>query len=755
MTTSSGSDAPSSTITNSTSATAAKQKETDAQIEHDERSGIQHAVHTSKEKKWWKFRMRTRDDDAEADWWFASTAIPLLAATLGPFANVLSIGALVTPWVMNLLDPVTGERVSELQGFVFADPGWVYWLNVASLIAGFVGNIFLLFNFTGRIRYIIALPASIVFWYIASGILIAITACREIYDPPIRPNQTYTQGFWYGVISAVLYLICSMILMVNMLGYFLGHYPQTFNLTDSQRTLILQTMLFFFWLAGGGAVFSVVQTRFGGPDDLDWSFVDALYFCDVTILTVGFGDLAPTNDIGRGLVFPYSVGGIIMLGLVISSIHNFATDIGASKVVQRHVEKTRLRTARRAVRTSVELRRQTEDILQQGGARVPNTNAPALMKRPSALVTAMGNTVPLMRCMSTFPRQRKPKLLLLREEKDRFEAMRAIQRSTARFKRWTALSLSLIAFFLLWCCGALVFWQCERDTLGMTYFQALYFCYVSLLTIGYGDLSPKSNAGRCFFVVWSLIAVPTMTLLISDMGDTVIGTFKHGTDRLAGFTVLPEQGIWHAWLRAWWQGKGRGERADKKTAQGVPQSGAADAETGAGGAEGETEAETTLKRSLAELAAEAEAPPSEAELARRLAAAIRRAAHDLKLHCEKPPKRYSYEEWVEFTKLIRFTTSEGDDEEDEMIEWDWIGEDSPMVAGVSEPEFVLERLCESMGRYIRKKERALMGGQGLGEGVESGEKSGREAGEKLDGERTDRKAGDGRLDGGGDGQGGW
>lgn len=74
----------------------------------------------------------------------------------------------------------------------------------------------------------------------------------------------------------MLYLICSMILMVNMLGYFLGHYPQTFNLTDSQRTLILQTMCFFIWLAGGGAVFSVVQTRFGGPDDLDWSFVDAV-----------------------------------------------------------------------------------------------------------------------------------------------------------------------------------------------------------------------------------------------------------------------------------------------------------------------------------------------------------------------------------------------------------------------------------------------------------------------------------------------
>ena len=38
-------------------------------------------------------------------WWFACTAIPILAATLGPLANVLSIGALVTSWRVDLIDP--------------------------------------------------------------------------------------------------------------------------------------------------------------------------------------------------------------------------------------------------------------------------------------------------------------------------------------------------------------------------------------------------------------------------------------------------------------------------------------------------------------------------------------------------------------------------------------------------------------------------------------------------------------------------
>lgn len=181
-----------------------------------------------------------------------------------------------------------------------------------------------------------------------------ITIAMQIHVGPIRPQQTYTQGFWHGVLAAILYLICAMLLMVNMLGYALGHYPQRFNLTDSQRTLILQTMLFFIWLAGGAAVFGNIETRYGAGL-FNWSFVNALYFCDVTILTVGFGDLYVTSDISRGLVFPFSVGGIIMLGLVIGSISNFAKELGSDKIIQKHVERSRARTFERSVASSIEL----------------------------------------------------------------------------------------------------------------------------------------------------------------------------------------------------------------------------------------------------------------------------------------------------------------------------------------------------------------------------------------------------------------
>ena len=531
-----------------------------------------------------------------------------------------------------------------------------------------------------------------------------------------------------------------MILMVNMLGYFLGHYPQHFYLTDEQRNLILQTIMFFVWLAGGAAVF----TRTNGM-----TYPDAVYFCDVTILTIGFGDFFPVNDVSRGLVFPYSVGGIIILGLMVSSIHKFAGEISQDNVIKKHLDRKRNTAYSRAVTTSVELeeRRGAEAKLdlstghrpqisspidarqmydQQGHRNNPVRIEPAQVPARSIAFNQNGNTVddaeaeprperflkheshrgpmyktirvmtapvrvPIQAMTMAIRRQpRKSKLILMKEEKDRFDAMRKIQHEANKFRKWFALTLSVTAFATLWCVGAVVFWQAEHATQQLSYFEALYFCYVSLLTIGYGDLAPRSNAGKPFFVVWSLIAVPTMTILISDMGDTVIDSFKQGTFRLADWTLLPKKGIYSAfmrknpWLWNWLQRISASRRVKK------------------GFKVGPEEDESRRIPTIEELAKVENC--SDAELTRRLAFAIRHTADDLKHHNSK---KYSYEQWVEFTRLIRFTTEgvanlEHDEEEHGVVEWDWIGEDSPMLSEQTETEWILDRLCESLLRLLER-----------------------------------------------------
>ncbi|KAF9693337.1 hypothetical protein EKO04_008648 [Ascochyta lentis] len=656
---------------------------------------------------------RKWDDGAETTWWFASTGIPLLAATLGPLANVSSIAALVTSWRQN--NYLDGQFVSDLFGVPYADPRWCYWLNVVSLICGFLGNVFLLFNFTQKVRYVVALPATIVFWYISSGLLTAITASMEVYAPPNRPYEIYTQGYWYAVAAAVFYFVCSMLLMVNMLGYYLGHYPDHFALSDSQRTLILQTMFFFIWIAGGAAMYSKIQTD-AGEDQ--WTFPNSLYFCYVTILTVGFGDLVATTDLGRGLLFPYSVGGIITLGLIVASLYRAARELGEDNIVQKDITRRREQALQLTVTNSYEYRHRERQLIRKGTfgrLKISSPSAPRPYRTPMRTNGQQNSSFPLAI-------DRRPRLLLLKEEKDRFDAMRKIQADSKRFKRWMALIWSVTTFLILWCVGAVVFWQTEQDLQGMTYFQALYFCYISLLTIGYGDLSPKSNPGRCFFVIWSLISVPTMTILVSDLSDTVVAKFKKWGNTVADFTVLPKRGIWQPFVdtNPWLQQRIEDRKARRRIREGFdtadPEAETADIDNDDDDEIETADTQQATAPTLPTLAAEAETDltqaPSQASLSRRIALSIKKVSFDLRL---ATPKRYTYEEWVEFTRLIRYTTPRrlnrvlgttvtNEIEDEGLVNWDWLGEHSPMVSGVSESEWLLERLVESLIRLQKRRE---------------------------------------------------
>jgi potassium channel subfamily K len=247
------------------------------------------------------------------------------------------------------------------------------------------------------------------------------------------------------------------------------------------------------------------------------------------------------------------------------------------------------------------------------------------------------------------------------------------------------------------------------------------FSYVSLLTIGYGDLSPRSNPGRCFFVIWSLISVPTMTILVSDLGDTVVAKFKTWSNVVADFTVLPKRGIWQPFVdrNPWLQQRIQDHRSKRRVRGGFSTTNPDDGDEIDNDDDIEVTADTTqaTNPNITSLAEEAEADlaraPTQTSLSRRIALSIKKVSFDLRLD---EPKRYSYEEWVEFTRLIRYTTprrlnqvlgtthTNETENEEGLVNWDWLGEHSPMVAGVSESEWLLERLVESLIRLQKRRE---------------------------------------------------
>ena len=147
---------------------------------------------------------------------------------------------------------------------------------------------------------------------------------------------------------------------------------------------------------------------------------------------------------------------------MVSSIRGFAQELGSTHVVKSHVEKQRSYTLQRTATTDFEY----EELKAQAFAKLHYKNpapifepldltkrtvdfdvekaiapAPYKFRRKGSKVGPVTASLRVLKRVGS----RQPKILLMRQEKDRFDAMREIQYNTHKFKRYSALTMSLIA----------------------------------------------------------------------------------------------------------------------------------------------------------------------------------------------------------------------------------------------------------------------------------------------------------------------
>ena len=564
-------------------------------------------------------------------------------------------------------------------------------INAVSFVFAIIANLGLLFNMANRLSFSIAQPITIVGWYLSSFILIGLVSAAS-YHLPLSPGEdrALTQAFYYAIMAAVLYFIISTLMIFTVYGAYRGHYDKAFKLTTSQRTLMLQTISFLVYLLGGAAVYHRIES---------WKFLDALYWADFTLFTIGIGaDYAPKTHLGRGLLFPFAIGGILILGLVVGSIRSLVLERGKKKLGARMVEKKR------------------QSVLKHMDTKTGRARLHPISKEHS--LSSEGKS-----------------------ERDRrqaeFDLMRKIQDHAAQKRRWTSLCISAGAWLILWTIGAVVFWKAERNQ-EWSYFQSLYFSYTSLLTIGYGDFQPISNSGKAFFVFWSLLAVPTLTILISNMGDTVIKGIHDVTLYLGEFTVLPVEG----------NAKQRFQRAAAKLTKGKEIGGEnvmeeppgflshkADGDSekqidGGGGGAGDHLAEEYGNIELNEAKAARDRGDKLGEdIHLHQYLLVQELRNVMKHNKETPSRKYTYDEWAWFLKLIgedeakshlhrppSITTGKPSDTDDsrsdsqktekgdgQVRQWSWLGSRSPLMGELDEAEWVLERLSLQLEKMLKQQ----------------------------------------------------
>ncbi|KAF3182676.1 Potassium channel [Orbilia oligospora] len=415
-----------------------------------------------------------------------------------------------------------------------------------------------------------------------------------------------------------------------------------------------------------------------------WAYLDGIYFCDTTFLVIGLGDYTLTTKAGRALLFPYATIGIVTVGLIVSSIRGLVLERGKRKVRRRLLEKQR-------------------EVIVDGGEHGAVDRAES--------------------------------------QKERFELMRKVQDRADRKRKWMSLCTSVTFFLVFWLGGAFVFMKAEKDQ-KWTYFQSLYFCYTTILTIGYGDFTPTSNSAKPFFVIWTLLAVPMMTILVSNLGDTIIVIIKNVTLWLGEWTILPEEKLPDLGGRNRWL-KTETQRRRQRRIQGSEKFQQAQREREEQRRQelrDDDEEDIEEKRALERIGTglinregmdrdTGSGEERNKRLFHDLAFSIQKLMPDL---ASKSPKQYGYEEWSSYLKLINMqdprskiqpAPKAGEAGVERHPKDDWLGENSPLMSRQSETEWLLTRLCSRLEECLREerdKEKKRRKGKARSEGLDIG-----------------------------------
>jgi len=181
------------------------------------------------------------------------------------------------------------------------------------------------------------------------------------------------------------------------------------------------------------------------------------YYCSSRVV--------PTTNLGRAIVMPYAIIGIISLGLVVTSIRTVLVE-------RAHVRK---RSMNRSLRKQQKRVQFLKERLQEYSVRSLRTH-----RRQQALedgVTIRISAVELSALERILAREKVRKSHL-----KRVAIVREISALGLAFLAFSVYRLhSTLTAKVYWVAGAAIFSTIE----GWTYFDGLYFCMIFFLTIGY------------------------------------------------------------------------------------------------------------------------------------------------------------------------------------------------------------------------------------------------------------------------------
>ncbi|ERE80961.1 potassium channel subfamily K member 18 [Cricetulus griseus] len=271
----------------------------------------------------------------------------------------------------------------------------------------------------------------------------------------------------------------------------------------------------------------------------DWSFLSALYFCCTVFSTVGYGHLYPVTRLGKFLCMLYALFGIPLMFLVLTDIGDTLATI-LSRAYNRFQALLCLPRAPSEWCSSLLCRRQPDSrpvdeaipqIVISAGADADELLEPQPYREPA----------PPSCGVELFER------LVAREKQDKLQPpMRPIEKSSScpelELGRLSCSILSnldevgqqverldiplpviaLVIFAYISCAAAILpFWETE-----LGFEDAFYFCFVTLTTIGFGDIKLNRPHFFLFFSIYIIVGMEIVFIAFKLMQNRLLRAYK-------------------------------------------------------------------------------------------------------------------------------------------------------------------------------------------------------------------------------------
>ncbi|GAA6059810.1 hypothetical protein JCM10212_003705 [Sporobolomyces blumeae] len=461
--------------------------------------------------------------------WRKHRTFSLLAQLLSPLAPLFSLPALTEHWYVQ--HDATGAIVQTKD-----DPPLIIAVGAVVLAISLFANLSILLRLLDvHCRLFTLTTLSL----LSLHIVLAIVTCAIFGIQHAHPDgYVLSTAFWLTVVAAAVAfaVVVSLVLDGIKTKWYVDGGT---GLTGEQRSLVIVFDLFIACLMVGSIAFRYLLDQA--------TYLDATYFTIQCMITTGFGDVAPTSVGARVFFLIFMVGGILNFAILVAFVRSTALEAIKNRYMNREKEALRRLKTRHQQAFENHSKFTAILVLATCGLYHPPHKGRGLGSDGTGTTTSI-SPVETAGTDATAGRDSaldkdgaltKEKGTEEEEDPDRpnrngrkstkyayEEKVEQLERERSREFRSQLIS-TLVLVLAVWLLGAVAFAFIE----GWSYWTAYYFCFVAISTIGLGDITPVTPAGRAFFCAWSLMGAGILTVFFSILADGYSDQFKETFQR--------------------------------------------------------------------------------------------------------------------------------------------------------------------------------------------------------------------------------